>query len=375
MFISYFFDNGSPCNWDFINGELVVELLYDHEAGATNKAAGHFHFSISNPKKQPVRIRIKLATNIWNGILGSPFEADLPSYYSEDGKKWQVFVWNQEENGDLVAEFGELPFFYLARLEPYTTNNFKQLYDEIKAHPTVSLSTIGSTIEQRPLEMLHIGTGAQRVLLRARAHPWEPGGNWVIEGLIREFITQYEINPTKLANIAFDIIPFANKDGVAHGMTRFNLKGADLNRGFSRPRTELAVIAPENIALLNWLDQQQAAGTLPILALDFHNDCIGGLLFPTADETRMNCLANCLRRHTFSPETVISSPNNDGFAAGVHNQYGIAAATLEFNAKYIKHLKQLPTAAHWQQFGRNFLEVALEFINEAIPAVHCEHDC
>ncbi|MCF6175816.1 MAG: hypothetical protein L3J71_08620 [Victivallaceae bacterium] len=364
MFISYFFENGSPCNWDYSDGELAVDLLYDHEAGATNKAAGHFHFSVDNPERQPVRIRIKLATNIWNGQLGSPFEADLPSYYSEDGKTWQVFVWQQETNGDLVAEFGKLPFFYLARLEPYTEANLKQLCGDIKDHPLVTMSNIGTTLEDRSLEMIHVGTGEQRVLLRARAHPWEPGGNWVIDGLIREFIAQYETNPEKVKNIGFDIMPIANKDGVARGMTRFNLKGADLNRGFSRPRAELAAVAPENIALLEWLDQQQTAGTLPVLALDFHNDCNGGLLIPADDEARMEILADSLRRHTFSPETVISSPNKDGFAAGVHAQYGIAAATLEFNAKYINNIKQLPSATHWQQFGRDFLEVALEFISE-----------
>jgi Zinc carboxypeptidase len=364
MFISYFFDNGSPCNWDFCDGELVVDLLYDHEAGATNKAAGHFHFSVDNPERQPVRIRIKLATNIWNGQLGSPFKADLPSYYSEDGKIWQVFVWTHQENGDLVAEFGDLPFFYLVRLEPYTETDLKQLCNEIKDHPAVSMSNIGTTLEQRSLDIIHIGTGEQRVLLRARAHPWEPGGNWVIDGLISEFLAQYETNPEKVKNIAFDILPIANKDGVARGMTRFNLKGADLNRGFSRPRAELAVVAPENIALLEWLDRQQTAGTLPVLALDFHNDCNGGLLIPAGDEVRLGILADSLRRHTFAPETVISSPNKDGFAAGVHAQYGIAAATLEFNAKYIKNIEQLPTAAHWQQFGRDFLEVALEFISE-----------
>ncbi len=363
MFISYFFNNGSPCNWDFIDGELVVELLYDHEAGAANKAAGHFHFSVDNPARKPVRIRIKFVNNIWNGELGSPFESELPSYYSEDGKKWQVFVWRQEDNGDLVAELGNMPFFYLARLEPYTEIDLQRLCDDIKEHPAVTLSCIGTTVEQRSLEMIHLGTGAQRVLLRARAHPWEPGGNWVMEGLIKEFITQYESVPDRLKNIAFDMLPLANKDGVARGMTRFNLRGADLNRGFSRSRTELARIAPENIALLEWLDRQRDSGRLPVMALDLHNDCNGGLLIPQADESRMQLLADLLRRHTFAPETVIVTPNDDGFTAGLQAQYDIATATLELNAKYIKRIEQLPTAAHWQQFGRELLTVLLEFIN------------
>ena len=211
--------------------------------------------------------------------------------------------------------------------------------------------------------MIHLGTGEQRILLRARAHPWEPGGNWVIEGLIREFLARYESDPAILKNIAFDILPLANKDGVARGLTRFNLKGADLNRGFSRTRTELGRIAPENVALLEWLDRQQVFGTLPVLALDLHNDCNGGLFIPQADKDRMQVLAKLLRHHTFLPENVIITPNGDGFTAGLHAQYGIATATLELNAKYIETIEQLPTAAHWRQLGREFLTAALEFIS------------
>ena len=36
-----------------------------------------------------------------------------------------------------------------------------------------------------PLEIVRVGRpeAPYRVFLRARAHAWEPGGNWVVEGL------------------------------------------------------------------------------------------------------------------------------------------------------------------------------------------------
>ena len=82
MFLSYFFDNGSPCNWNVDQNELTVSLLYDHESGSSNKAAGHFHFAVLNPDLKSIKLRIKLTMNVWNGIKASPFEEDLPSYYS-----------------------------------------------------------------------------------------------------------------------------------------------------------------------------------------------------------------------------------------------------------------------------------------------------
>lgn len=47
--------------------------------------------------------------------------------------------------------------------------------------------------------------------------------------------------------LCYFIRPIANKDGVARGRTRFNLRGVDLNRGRNQPAS--ADLRPENHAL------------------------------------------------------------------------------------------------------------------------------
>ena len=67
----------------------------------------------------------------------------------------------------------------------------------------------------------------------------------------------------------------ANKDGVARGRTRFNLRGRDLNRNWDKPADP--ELAPENAALERWLEGEIAAGRRPHLALELHNDGNGRL--------------------------------------------------------------------------------------------------
>ena len=52
------------------------------------------------------------------------------------------------------------------------------------------ITTIGKTVAGRDLEIVRIGDPAApyRVFLRARAHPWEPGSNWVVQGLIQRLL-------------------------------------------------------------------------------------------------------------------------------------------------------------------------------------------
>jgi hypothetical protein len=362
MFLSYYFENGSPCDWEVDGDELRVSLLYDHEIGTINKAAGHFNFKINNPERKSVKLTIERAVNIWNGEKGSPFKPELPSYYSENGVDWHVFVWDENECGDLTTTFDPMSDFQVARLEPYAETELKRLFSKIEGHPLVDISSIGKTVEGRRIELIHIGSGAKRVLLRARAHPWEPGGNWVLEGLIEECLSLYEKNPKVLEDeLSFDIIPITNKDGVARGMTRFNVLGADLNRGLSKSIELLKSTAPENAALLEWLDQSAIDGSLPFLAVDFHNDCCGDLHMsdnenPVYKKT-MADLERLLRKETFFAERSITGSSPDTFGEALLSKYGINAAILELNARYLKGTESLPSARLWKKFGADFVRV------------------
>ena len=151
----------------------------------------------------------------------------------------------------------------------------------------------------------------------------------------------------------------ANKDGVARGLTRFNLQGRDLNRNWDLPADEK--LAPENHALESWIKQMKAQGQPLHFAMDLHNDESGKLHIsrppipglPRHLE-RMQLFERLLRQYTWFTEgsTADNSRNASTMGEGLLERYGIDACILELNCNWIAGLKQYPSGAAWEQFGR-----------------------
>src|SRR5262249_4693418 len=158
-------------------------------------------------------------------------------------------------------------------------------------------------------------------------HPWEPGGNWLAQGLIRALLEADA--PRYLDAYCVYLMPMAAKDGVVRGHTRFNLLGMDLNRNWDRPADPH--LAPENYALERWLEGMIAQGRRPQLALDLHNDNSGKLHVsrppgvPERHLARMLRLEELLRRHTWFTEgsTGTGFHNPSTFGEGLLERYGI----------------------------------------------------
>ena len=118
--------------------------------------------------------------NIWNGRPGSPIKDNTISHISEDGRRWTV-VRGEKLAGNrfqlkLKLRTGSL---YVARIEPYRLSDLDALKRSISTHKEVAIKTIGRTVQGRELEIIRLGRidAPNRVLLRARAHPWEAGGS------------------------------------------------------------------------------------------------------------------------------------------------------------------------------------------------------
>ncbi len=262
---------------------------------------------------------------------------------------------------------------YVARLEPYTLADLEALKARIAGRKEVEIREIGHTVEGRPLEMIRIGSpdAPHHVLIRARAHPWESGGNWVVDGLITRLL-QPDVE-VWLRQYCLWVMPMANKDGVAHGGTRFNLMGKDLNRQWDRPPDPQ--IAPENCALESWFQEMIAAGRRPGLAIDLHNDQVGKLHVsrPEGDaaayQARMRRLEEVLCRYTwFTEGTTGSGFHNPGsFGEGLLERYQIDACILELNAKWVAGLKDHPSSGHWRTFGAGLAEALFAYFQKDHP--------
>ena len=375
VYINAGFENASPLQWDVnaADGTINVRLLYDYERGSPNRAAGHWHFQLQGKPGSDLTLVLHNFDNVWNGTPGSPASKKSICFTSSDGKRWQVIPAELLEGNRLRLRVRlEGDALYLARLEPYRISDLNRLLDEIRPSRLVEITTIGKTVEGRPLEIVRIGNpdAPHRIVLRARAHPWEPGGNWVVQGLIRSLLADDEVSRKCRERYCVYILPMANKDGVARGLTRFNVQGKDLNRNWDKPADPK--LAPENHALERWIEGMIERGRRPDFAIDLHNDESGRLHVsrpPVPDLERhldrMRLFEQLLRKHTWFTEgsTAATFRNSGTMGEGLLQRYEIDACILELNCNWIAGLNQHPSGEAWERFGRGLRMVFLDYFD------------
>jgi hypothetical protein len=362
------FENASPLYWEIApDGSVQIFLVYDQERDSPNRANGHWHFQVQAQPGAKLTLVLNHLRNIWNGQLGNPASKHTVCRVSEDGRHWNVVP--TELLTDYRLRFTlEIPAsgaLYVAHVEPYRVSDLERLLAEIRNHPRVALIPIGRTVQGRPLSIIRVGSpdAPHSVLLRARAHPWESGGNWVVQGLIRSLLRDEPANQKYLARYTVYVLPMANMDGVANGWTRFNQLGMDLNRKWDRPADPK--LAPENHALEAWLRKMIEEGRKPDLAMDLHNDQYGQLHISRpniqldAYLARMDRYEALLRRYTWFTEsrTGGSFHNPGSFGEGLLERFGITAFVQELNANWIAGLDDYATGKNWELLGAQYREV------------------
>jgi hypothetical protein len=383
QFINTSFENASPLQWEMdTNGTVQIGVLYDYERNAPNRAAGHWHFQLQGTPWTELTLELRNFHNVWNGRPGYPVSEKSICYLSEDGQRWRVIPAEFLTGGVVRLQVRlEGPELYLARLEPYRISDLDRLLESIGQHRLIEITRIGRTVQGRPLEIVRVGRAEAplRVLVRARAHPWEPAGNWIVQGLIRAALTESETSRRFLERCCVYVLPMANKDGVARGATRFNALGVDLNRGWEK-RADPA-LAPENAALEGWIESMHGAGRRLHFAMDIHNDESGGLhLSAAAPEkaarynARLKKFETLLREHTWFREAVraagLRTAATMTIAEGLLERYDIDGCVLEFNCNWITGLGQHPTGKAYEDFGRDLLKVFAALESEAAADPH-----
>jgi predicted deacylase len=188
--------------------------------------------------------------------------------------------------------------------------------------------------------------------------------------MIRALLSDSPESRRALATFSLHTLPIANPDGVARGLTRFNVRGWDLNRKWDQPAP--ADLAPENHALEAWLRRMAERGLAPHLGLDLHNDASGKLHVSRPDVpsldvylASMRRLEELLRQHTWFTEgsTGGSFRNPGTLGEGWLERFGVPAAILELNAHWIAGRSKAPVGADWEDFGRGLLPVFTDYFS------------
>ena len=378
QFIDTSFENASPLWYETAaDGSIQIHLLYDHERSSPNRAAGHIHFLIHATPGSTLTLEFRNLDNVWNGRPGSVARELKTLVVSADGGDWKPAP-TESLPGDRVRLTVVMPGprLYVARLEPYRVSDLDRLLESIGRNRLVRVTPIGKTAGGRRLEIVRIGNprAPYRLFVRARAHPWESGSNWVAQGLIERLLKGDDRATAFLERYSVDVLPMANKDGVALGRTRFNLLGKDLNRNWDRPTD--APLAPENAALERWLEAAIAAGRRPHFAVELHNDGSGRLHIsrppvPQLEQhlARMAVFEKLLRAHTWFTEgsTDTAFRNSGTLGDGWLERYGIDAVVHEFNCNWIAGVKDYPSARHWRAYGAGLAEVFYQYFGVVKP--------
>ena len=371
------FEHASPLHWEIgPDGAVHVHLVYDHERSSPNRANGHWFFEVQAVPGAELTFVLHNFDNVWNGRRGSPLDNRTIGFVSENARTWRII--RPETTEDNCLRFGvtvRTGSLYVARLEPYRLSDLETLKERITANRNVEITTIGKTVEGRELEIIRVGRtdAPNRVLLRARAHPWEPGGSWVVQGLIERLLRDDADARRCLRRYCVYVMPMANKDGVVRGWTRFNVLGADLNRKWDQPPDPQ--INPENYALESWLTSMVQRGRTPHLMIDLHNDNSGKLHVSRPDIdleeylAKMRRLEAMLREHTWFTEgsTTASFRNPGSIGEGLLERFGIDACVLELNANWIAGLDDYPSAKNWELFGAQLCEALYHYFEEFVP--------
>ena len=378
-FVSSFFENGSPLLWSVQGDTLLrISLLPDYERESLNRQTTHWHFRVEAESGTHIRISIsKMLNEVYNGSPANEWwdkNHPISCYISYDRKKWTPVNTGLYGDRELLVDFiMEKNTVWVARLPAYTLTDLEKLKSEFRGNKLFNVINIGSTVEGRPLEIIRLGNAEAKYsfIIRARAHPWEPGGNWVVEGLIRKFISRN--SPEWEETFCVYIMPVANKDGVFRGMTRFNTAGMDLNRKWDKMSDP--ALCPEKYALEKFLDDLLKSGIKPSLGIDIHNDDAGGINLAThrEDDTlfikKIKFFEKLMRENTLFSEDVKYSWETPGhqepfvlFENGLYQRYGIEALVWELNANWIGSLNKMPSQYDWIKTGENLNDVFYRYL-------------
>jgi len=373
IYINTSFENASPLYWETdAAGVIHVYLVYDQERSSPNRANGHWFFEVQATPDTKCTLVLHNFDNVWNGRKGSPISDRTICYVSGDARTWRLAPARKTDDNcmqiELEIDSGSL---YVARLEPYRLCDLEAFEERIRGDRRVQITAVGKTVQGRELEIIRVGdpNAPYRVFLRARAHPWEAGGNWVVEGLVERLLRDDHDAKRYLDRYCVYVMPMANKDGVVRGWTRFNQLGADLNRKWDQPPDP--AVNPENHALEGWLRSVIAAGRIPHLLIDLHNDEGGQLHIsrPNVDLDlylkNMQRLEAMLREYTWFTEgsTGASFRNPGSIGEGLLERFGVNACVLELNANWIAGLNTPASAVRWKLFGNQLCEAIFQYFD------------
>ena len=351
------FESGSLGEWRI---EQETRLIFvprkDYDQDRINTAVTWFYGKLSNVENRDVEIVLEgLDYTVDNGNRGDilPFERNTVPVFSYDGKHWERFSncgFVKEEKVFRIRHTFSRDVVWIAYIPPYTFSRLEALLQELKSNRSVTIESIGNSVEGRPLYLVTLGDPrldqktAPVIWIVARQHSFEAGGSWAVEGLLN-FLSSSELEARNiLQQVVFKICPMLNPDGVVSGGTRFNAEGVDLNRHWNSedPLSSDSKKAPEIVSVKEALRKWKKRHRLDLWINIHNNDMVWNkdgdyIRFAPADqEETARRLEKALREKAIFTGPFIPTPNPLTTEAVVAQEFGALSLLMEMKTGYLE---------------------------------------
>jgi len=246
--ISQAFDSGNIEVLSIDGAEARLAIRKDHKSDYFQ----WFHFRVSGCAGQSLTLRL-------TGLRQSAYPMGWPNYraaMSLDRQDWTRADTHWDEGADggtlIIRARPASDIAWFAYFAPYSLERHHDLVARIAARDGVGYSSLGQSLDGRPIDCLTMGSGPRKVWLIARQHPGESMAEWWMEGALEALTDPTDPVGRELRRrCRLHIVPNANPDGSFRGHLRTNAAGINLNREWAEPSTERS---PEVLAIRNAMD-------------------------------------------------------------------------------------------------------------------------
>lgn len=198
-----------------------------------------FYFEVAGAQGQTLTFRL---TNAGQTNVPGHWNYARPIYSTDGGETFSLVTGAKSYTGGVftfthsfTADPERIAFHY-----PYTVTYHQQRIPQWAAHPDVTHSTIGQSVQGRDLDLLTITDadsnpegGKMGIWIVARQHSAEVTGSWMADGFL-DFVLSDDVRAQALRDrTVINIVPMVNPDGVFAGNYRDNINGFNLNRSWN----------------------------------------------------------------------------------------------------------------------------------------------
>ena len=250
---------------------------------------------------------------------------------------------------------------WVSAQELITQSYYDTWLAELSVHEEITVATIGTSTEGRPIQLAKTANKPEVILLLCRQHPAEVPGALAMRDFIDVVLGESGLAREFRDRFTLLIVPLMNPDGVANGHWRHNAGGTDLNRDwgpFKQPETQAIA------KLMAGLDK---LGLQPRLMLDFHaTKFTDSILFYTQTEEDVtnparfasNWLTSVAERipdyrFKHDPRPISEQPNTKGY---FYVRYGIPSFTYEIGDEADREQLHVVTPVFAEEMMRVMLQ-------------------